>query len=121
MKDPREGKHYSTTYWELVNFSSTVKYLDIVWYKWEKDVFELRYIEDATDMSDDSDTTNLPDDYGTRVIAPLVAGKLLLHTEQANRAKEYLQEWYAELSDMYKDFAETRREYRRVFRTSPMV
>lgn len=121
MRDPREGEPIYSQYWEAIDYSSSVKLMDIVGINGSTDVVRMVYIKDATDMTKDGSSTDLPDDYGTKVIAPIVAGNLLIQTEQAERGKMFLQQGYAELINMYKDFGELRREHRRVVRTSSML
>lgn len=121
MRDPRQWEPRYAQYWEEIDYSSTVKLIDIVGINGVNDVTRLVYLKDSTDMTVDDSETDLPDDYWTKVIAPIVAGFSLLKTEQIERGRAILEIWYANLVDMYKDFWEKRREHRKTFKTSSMV
>lgn len=121
MKDQRWWQPYDDTYREVVTNDSWVSYMHIYWLNNTRDVVKMVYIKDCTDMSDDSDTTNLPDDYWVKVLAPLLAWSRLLDTEQGWKAKELLAKAYANLTTMYRGMAETRREFRKKTKVAPFT
>jgi len=63
-------------------------------------------------MVNDTDETDLPDNYGLQVIAPIVAGKLLLATDEAGKAATILKQGYKNLESMYSYYGTAIKEYR---------
>lgn len=106
-------------YYSLVIDDSTGNEFIVIEGIYENDeqlVFD--YYEKSTDLSDDSDTTNLPDDYGLQVIAPLVAGELLYYTDEQQKGIGYLRKWYSQLNSMYMNFWVRSKQFRKKVRTS---
>ena len=110
--DFRSDKDFNKYYTVVGNNDSiSSQFINIHWYS-NEDRFIIHYYNLSTDMAADGDTTDLPDNYGKFVLAPLVAGSILYYTDEAALGKEYLKKGYANLETMYSQYADQTKKYR---------
>lgn len=105
----RDFNKFYTVLWS--NDSTSNQFIHLNWYS-NNDRFIIHYYDKSTDMASDSETTNLPEEYGRFVLAPLVAWSVLYYTDEAELGRGYLAKWYANLNTMYNQFAEQTKQYR---------
>jgi len=106
---------FYTIIWD--NETTTNQFIDIFWWNRKDDKFIFHYYKKATTMTADSDESNLPDDYGKLVIAPIVAWKILYNTDEVQKWVELLSKWYNEMETMYNAFANIIKEYQKWVKT----
>ena len=106
-------------YWTLV-FDDTTEneFIVIDWVDQDDETLVFYYYKTSTDLSSDSDATDLPDKYWVKVIAPIVAWHLLYYTDEQNKGIWYLRDWYGKLKEMYINFWVRTKEFRKKVKTS---
>lgn len=72
-------------------------------------------------MIDNNDVSILPDDYWLTVLAPIVAGSLLLNTEEANQWAPILKKGYLALEWMYNTYTIKKRTHRQTIGVSSLI
>lgn len=82
--------------------------------------YMIRYINSAVELNKDDDRCNLPENYGRKVIAPIVAGKLLYDNDEQALWISQLKKWYAELQSMYNFYAKITKTFRNKVKVKPM-
>jgi hypothetical protein len=94
------------------------KYIVIMWYRDTKDQFRLDYWNAPTAMTVDASVCALPDNRGTLVISPIVAGKLLLRDGfDMIKWQWVLSEWYNNLKNMYAKYTEQKKKFKQKVKT----
>lgn len=81
--------------------------------------FVLDYYEQNSTLVNDTDKCSLPENYGVKVVAPIVAGMLLYHSDEPDKGSRILQMGYSELQSMYSWFSNQKKNYRRRVQTAP--
>lgn len=114
------SKPFSGQYWELVE-EEGVEYINVVWLESTSDTAILKYLKDSTDLTVDASETDLPRDFGVKIISNLLAGIMLYDTEEPEKAVRFLRAWYSAVKKLYKDYAERRRQFRKKVNTSPFT
>lgn len=106
-------------FWTLV-FDDTTEneFIVVDWFNQDDETLVFYYYKTSTDLSSDTDETNLPDKYGVKVIAPIVAWHLLYYTDEQIKGIWYLRDWYAKLKEMYINFWIRTKEFRKKVKTS---
>lgn len=90
-----------TSYFQLLGDNTADNnFLRIVYVGPTQD-FWLYYYRNAIDMVSLSDETELPNNYGTNVIAAIAAGELLWETEEDDHSQKVLQLGYSKLEMFY--------------------
>ena len=90
-----------STYYQILRDGTTVLF-KVVWLS-DWDLVETIYNVSYTDMSSDIEICVLPDDYGTKVVAPIVAG-MLGYLHWLPMAQQTLSIGYWELQNMFQYF-----------------
>jgi len=90
------------TPWVCYNIIWTKKLLKIIWLEYNK-IIRIDYTKVLYNLVNDTDLCVLPDNYGTEVIAPLIAGNYAL-TRGIPTAQSILLNWYTNLQNMYQFF-----------------
>lgn len=116
--DDRAPKDKPLYYTIVIDDSTSNEFMVIEWINEDGEVLIFDYYKSSTDMSDSDDTTDLPDDYGLQVIAPLVAWEFLYYTDEQAKGIGYLRQWYWKLNSMYMNFWERAKEFRKKVKTS---
>jgi len=94
------------------------KFIIINGYRDTKDQFRLDYRNAPTAMTVDASICTLPDNWGTLVIAPIVAGKLLGRDWfDMIKGQQVLSEWYTNLRNMYAKYTEQKKKFKQRIKT----
>ncbi len=101
------------------NNQTNDRYIRLLNY-WYSDRFLVRFMVAGDEMIEASDICSLPESYGRKVIAPIVAGKLLYDTDEQALGISQLKKWYAELQSMYNYFAKMNKTRRDTVKVKPM-
>ena len=116
--DDRANKDISLYYTIVFDETTSNEFIVIEWIGEDDEVLIFDYYTKSTNLSADSDTTDLPEDYGLQVIAPLVAWTLLYFTDEQSKGVWYLVLGYAQVKTMYMNFGTRTKKFRKKVRTS---
>lgn len=114
--------YYKRHYWTIIGDETTnAQYIDIHGSSdhYDSGIYWFSYHKKPTEMTEDADTTILPDYTGVDVIAPIVAGELLWNTEKSDRANLNLSDAYSKLGDFYDYYANQIKRFQKKVRVKP--
>lgn len=117
--DDRNTK-FGTYYTVKQNYDASKKFLS---FSSAPTVVCFSYVAKPEEMSEDTDVTLLPEQYGTRLLALIVAGGLLYGTYGDDalgiRGKNLLAKGYSELASFYSKYALKTKETRKTVKRKP--
>lgn len=110
--DMREQSKYAPHY--TVKSQNGKQYLIFVNYEGSATISMTEKIDP---MERDDDVCGLPDQYGLKILPPLIAGELLINTSEMQKGKELLIMGYNALEDMYSFYATPTKPWRKTIKS----